>query len=962
MSERPIVTGISPKEGPPGTRVTIRGENLGKSPNDLIGLTICGVDCLLSAEWQAPNKIIARTGPVKGRGDVVVITKSGSRGSCTVQFRSFFESIGPLKESAFWMDESHLITSNAWGRKHPAAPSLFQPDNPLGLNDEGNVKKISEDELHEYYPEGSGNLSLENFVPVWFLVENHYGASFNDLKAGLNHLKRKVSSQKEGKLSFLKANVAAVLDQLDTLCNLQESILNDKTSSASGTLLSTDTIERSILRSKEEADSLFKDVLGRRDRAEATRSALGVLQRFKFLFHLPCTLERNIQKGDYDVVINDYARAKSLFANTEVQIFRKVYQDVEQRISHFRQMLYSRLQDLPMPTEKQKKIISYLVNLETAGDPAWNCVIFQQEYLLKVLQSCKQLHLDQEFYSIENLSHSGLSKSSGKSGGYLSSTLVSRPFKDRRGSHYGRSDLLQERPPNRVLFVEELCSVTAKEFPSLWKLGQAYFAGEFHPKESLDPKLGKRFERLVSEVAQMFCELVREALLLPTADAGSNKGISSSPMCPSFTSSPTKMDKDQNWSELTQDAARLWLPHAVQQMRQFYSALVQLDPNPETLQLIQSLLFDLRLSCMKSMFNRAQEEVRNLHLRETWIINEDSKHGSITQLPLVYENSVLKTIKLVREGVLQVGNHEMQLLGNSTAEEQLISLWRELLLAFPRSLKQLAIGFIGAQTNVTPLNSSTGGIAPSAIKRHMSLTSSDCVGNIDKLTGNWESNDGNSGHVWEKMLLVILGNCNFTKQNILPRLLDSFLKHGYPNDVAVGQEAFRNFELLDKFLFDTYIEAKYDPIVGAIEQGIYAGHFDWSMCSHLYGVRPYVKEILTGIVATHAELCAVSPLLVPRAIRCMVEAVSDEIARLFSCVERFGHHGKLQAHLDLMALNLAFGGYLKESSNKSLKEALDALPVLKNPKDKELLDAELDIFKRRMKFHLLCFNVEQSGA
>ena len=40
MSRRaapPLVTGISPKEGPPGTRVTIRGENLGSDEKDLIG-------------------------------------------------------------------------------------------------------------------------------------------------------------------------------------------------------------------------------------------------------------------------------------------------------------------------------------------------------------------------------------------------------------------------------------------------------------------------------------------------------------------------------------------------------------------------------------------------------------------------------------------------------------------------------------------------------------------------------------------------------------------------------------------------------------------------------------------------------------------------------------------------------------------------------------------------------------
>jgi hypothetical protein len=37
MGLPPIVTGVSPKEGPPGTRVTIRGENFGSGPDDIIG-------------------------------------------------------------------------------------------------------------------------------------------------------------------------------------------------------------------------------------------------------------------------------------------------------------------------------------------------------------------------------------------------------------------------------------------------------------------------------------------------------------------------------------------------------------------------------------------------------------------------------------------------------------------------------------------------------------------------------------------------------------------------------------------------------------------------------------------------------------------------------------------------------------------------------------------------------------
>ena len=33
----PVVSGISPKEGPPGTKITIRGENLGIGKEDVIG-------------------------------------------------------------------------------------------------------------------------------------------------------------------------------------------------------------------------------------------------------------------------------------------------------------------------------------------------------------------------------------------------------------------------------------------------------------------------------------------------------------------------------------------------------------------------------------------------------------------------------------------------------------------------------------------------------------------------------------------------------------------------------------------------------------------------------------------------------------------------------------------------------------------------------------------------------------
>ena len=48
----------------------------------------------MTAEWKSPNKIIARTGQAKGKGDIIVVTRSGGVGTCTVVFRGYYIQTG----------------------------------------------------------------------------------------------------------------------------------------------------------------------------------------------------------------------------------------------------------------------------------------------------------------------------------------------------------------------------------------------------------------------------------------------------------------------------------------------------------------------------------------------------------------------------------------------------------------------------------------------------------------------------------------------------------------------------------------------------------------------------------------------------------------------------------------------------------------------------------------------------
>lgn len=53
----------------------------------------------------------------------------------------------------------------------------------------------------------------------------------------LTFLRRKVKGQKEGQLSFLKANVGSVMDQIDTLKLLKEKFEEDKQKFGSDSVL-----------------------------------------------------------------------------------------------------------------------------------------------------------------------------------------------------------------------------------------------------------------------------------------------------------------------------------------------------------------------------------------------------------------------------------------------------------------------------------------------------------------------------------------------------------------------------------------------------------------------------------------------------------------------------------------------------------------------------------------------------
>ncbi|XP_076291177.1 exocyst complex component secretory 5 [Lasioglossum baleicum] len=869
MGPPPVVTGISPKEGPPGTRVIVRGEFLGNKVQDLVGLTICGCDCLLSAEWKSSNKIIARSGPCKGRGDIIVTTRAGGQGTSTVQFRGYHETIGPMKESAVWVEEAPL-QSFVWGRR-TLSPTNYQQEDPLGLSVEGNDKKFPEDELIELFGEGSGDLTNEKFHPGWFLLQHHHATTFEDLKAGLAYLKRKVNSQKEGQLSFLKANVGSVMEQLDTIMLLKEQFETDIKTYGNDP---TEKLEKAIQQSMSEANKLFDDVLARRDRADATRNALAVMQRYKFLFCMPINIEKNIKRGNYDLVINDYARVKNLFKTTEVEVFKQVLQEIDNRIENLKVFLRNKLEEMPLSLEEHKKIIRNLVNLEADGDPAWDAIVSHANYLKKSITGYVQENLESENSNGED---SNKSKSAQNN-------------KQLRSNKYEDNNMFPQ-----IMCIEAICDIIVEQLPDLWRLGQSYFTGQLHV--AVDVEKQTPFKNLVLSSMQHAMEALRN-------------------MCSN-----------------EQDA--VWLLHTLRRIRQMYASLIHLDLPSDALDIFGKLILDLRLQCFASLFKQTAEKIGALNKKETWQIEYVNEDGGVTRLPYLFEEMVLDVSKRARDTVVACGPREGALFANSAHQQLYYNSIKALFTSFARCSQQLAFSFCDDaleddESSVSQLVGSPSGY---------------------KSKGN-----KHQGPTWEQCLLISLSNIRYTLNTILPKIGDALKEMDYPSlSNAVGWNSdWTQLETLDTAVLDAYLERRCDPLVGTIEPSMYLGGLEWDFETEPTHVRPYAQEILANLIAVHAEVRRVAPVLLQRVLSHIVETVAEELARLMSCVTQFRPAGIVQARTDIILLRNALQCYSTTRAKNFFEEALDAIPQPASKDDSMRIDMLLLKVTTSMQLQLSC--------
>ncbi|NWZ83632.1 EXOC2 protein, partial [Poecile atricapillus] len=927
----PLVTGISPNEGISWTKVTIRGENLGTGPTDLIGLTICGHNCLLTAEWMSASKIVCRVGQAKNdKGDIIVTTKSGGKGTSTVSFKLLKpEKIGILDQSAVWVDEMNYYDMRT-DRNKGIPPLSLRPANPLGIEiDKG---RFPQKDLESLFPGMSADFTSENFSAAWYLIENHSTTSFDQLKTAVVNLKKQANKKNEGSLAYVKGGLSTFFEAQDALSAIHQKLEADGTEKVEGSM--TQKLENVLNRASNTADTLFQEVLGRKDKADSTRNALNVLQRFKFLFNLPLNIERNIQKGDYDVVINDYEKAKSLFGKTEVQVFKKYYAEVETRIEALRELLLDKLLETPSTLHDQKRYIRYLSDLHAPGDPAWQCIGAQHQWILQLMHNCKESYVKEQkgkntflfylyMYICNALLHSPMldldSDVRPSPIGHLSQTASLK-----RGSSFqsGRDDAWRYKAPQQVVFVEKLTKLVVSQLPNFWKLWVSYVNGSLFSEtaeKSGQMERSKKnarqrqndFKKMIQEVMHSLVKLIRGALL-------------------PFSLREGELRQYGGW-EMKSELSGQWLTHVIQTVRLSSESLTALEIPNDMLQIIQDLILDLRVRCIIVTLQHTAEDIKRLAEKEDWVVDNEG----LTSLPSQFEQCIIHSLQSLKT-VLDCKPGEASVFQQQKTQEDVCQLSIGIMQGFIDCLEQLS-------------TKPDGDIDTSHLS--VDVSSPDLFGSIHE----------ESSLSSEQRLLIALSNCRYLERHTFLNIAEHFEKHGFQGVDKITQVSMESLKELDQRLFEMYIEFKADPIVGSLEPGIYAGYFDWKDCLVPTGVRNYLKEALVNIIAVHAEVFTISKDLVPRVMSRVVEAVSEELSRLMQCVSSFSKNGALQAKLEICALRDTVAIYLTPESKSSFKQALEALPQLSSGTDRKLLEELLNKFKSSMHLQLTCFQASSSA-
>ncbi|KAL9359035.1 hypothetical protein Peur_047158 [Populus x canadensis] len=322
----------------------------------------------------------------------------------------------------------------------------------------------------------------ENFDAKLFLSRIHQDTSAAELEAGALALKTDLKGRTQQRKQLVKDNFDCFVSCKTTIDDIESKLRRiEEDPEGSG----TSHLYNCMQGVSSLANRAFEPLFERQAQAEKIRSVQGMLQRFRTLFNLPSTIRGSIGKGEYDLAVREYKKAKSIALPSHVNILKRVLEEVEKVMNEFKGTLYKSMEDPQIDLTNLENTVRLLLELEPESDPVWHYLNVQNHRIRGLLEKCtldhearmETLHNEMRERALSDAKWRQIQQNLNQSSdvdhsltmGNIPPAVDSQPV-DLSG---------EEVDALRGKYIRRLTAVLTHHIPAFWKVALSVFSGKF---------------------------------------------------------------------------------------------------------------------------------------------------------------------------------------------------------------------------------------------------------------------------------------------------------------------------------------------------------------------------------------------------------------------------------------------------------------------------------------------------
>ncbi|CAN6444955.1 unnamed protein product [Victoria cruziana] len=754
----------------------------------------------------------------------------------------------------------------------------------------------------------------DKFDARLFLSRIHQNTSVADLEAGALGLKTDLRGRTQQRKQLVKENFDCFVSCKTTIDDIQSKLKRiEEDPEGAGTA----NLYNCIRDVSSVANRALQPLFERQVQAEKIRSVQGMLQRFRTLFNLPSAIRGNISKGEYDLAVREYRKAKSIVLPSHAGMLKRVLEEVEKVMHEFRSKLYKSMEDPQIALSDLENTVRLLLELEPDSDPVWHYLNIQNRRIRGLLEKCtldhehrvEALHSQKRDKILLDVRWRQLQHDPNKSSPVNLSVLLGPNIASLDGPPVELAG--EEVDALRGRYIRNLTAVIIHHIPAFWRLAISVFHGKFakssqvesNSKSSMQAKAEDKSGDMrysnhsVDEVAEM----IHGTLSI-------------------YETKVMNTFRDLEDSNVLYKHMR----DATKEISKACQAVEAKESAPAT---AVKFLFALHLELARIYISRLCSWMRaateELSKNEMWepvsMLERNKSPYTISLLPLAFQAMVVSAMD-------QIDLMMQSLHGGMVKSDDMFLQVQEMQESIRLSFLSSFLEFAGFLERI--------GSELSQDNRDVSrLQNGTLTEYSENPKGVQEGAVVGDSH---QKLLVVLSNIGYCKDHIARELYQKYRHvwvqqrekdNGDDGDI---KDLTLSCSAIEEKVLGYYTYAKANLIRDAANAYLLDGGIHWGAAPSVKGLRDAAVELLHALISVHAEVFSGAKPLLEKILSVLVEGLIDTLLGLFNengskDLKSLDTNGFCQLMLELEYFETILHAYITPEARESLKSLHDLL-------------------------------------